>query len=507
MRTGPRPGPPSVPPTDPSATLRPSAALPRVAVVVCLGLAAGGVLTPGAVARAQTVDTDDFSAATFRPAPGPGNYFHLDGATIEPLELPYLGLVVDYANDPLVARCIETAEVGCTFVAGDQATLVRHMTQLHLLAAWAFDDTFQLAIDLPLTHVDGEAFPFTVGDVRNTDIPGGSSFGLGDVRLHMKLNLGGGPADGIAGAVVVFAAFPTGHATLGNRYAGDELPMAGAHLVGELLQGPVAVAVNLGGLLRRSAEVLEERASSGLTFGLGVRYRIVPIFEAVAELNGQTSFGGADDQIELRLGGRFAIGDVRLGTGFGVGLVDAAGVPDFRWLLSAEYIQRVDLDTDGDGVPDYRDPCPAVPEDVDGFQDEDGCPDEDDDGDGIPDDRDPCPQDAEDYDGFVDDDGCPDEDNDGDGVPDGYDSCPDVPEDLDGERDEDGCPDEDDDGDGVHGAQDLCPDEPEDTDGLADTDGCPEVDADGDGVPDDRDECPELPETRNGYRDRDGCPD
>ncbi|HJK97708.1 MAG TPA: thrombospondin type 3 repeat-containing protein [Polyangiaceae bacterium LLY-WYZ-14_1] len=458
-------------------------------------------------ALGQTIDTDDFSAATFRPAPGPSAYFMADGGEVEPLELPYVALILNYANDPLVIDCVEDTSIGCDDVAGDQAAVVRHMTQFHLMVGWAFNDVLQLSLDVPLTHVSGDAFPFTVDGTPNTDLRGGATFGLGDLRLHMKLDLGGGVADGLSGAVVVFAGFPTGHATLENRYVGDELPMAGAHLVGELLQGPVAVAVNLGGILRRSAEVLEAGVASGLTFALAGRYRIVPIFEALAELTGQTSFGAADDQIELRFGGRFILGDFRLGTGLGVGLADAPGVPDLRFLVSAEYLRRVPTDTDRDGVPDDRDPCPAVPEDQDGFQDEDGCPDEDDDGDGVPDVRDPCPRQAEDLDGVDDEDGCPDGDNDRDGVPDGYDSCPETPEDLDGDRDDDGCPDDDEDGDGIHGAADLCPDQPEDTDGLEDTDGCPDDDVDGDGVPDHLDECPEIPEPRIRRRDRDGCPD
>jgi hypothetical protein len=49
-------------------------------------------------------------------------------------------------------------------------------------------------------------------------------------------------------------------------------------------------------------------------------------------------------------------------------------------------------DHDADGIPNASDSCPTQPEDVDGFQDEDGCPD-DNDGDGIPDNADACPQD------------------------------------------------------------------------------------------------------------------
>ncbi|MBL0216197.1 MAG: hypothetical protein IPQ07_20225 [Myxococcales bacterium] len=47
-------------------------------------------------------------------------------------------------------------------------------------------------------------------------------------------------------------------------------------------------------------------------------------------------------------------------------------------------------DTDDDGVPDARDGCPTVPEDLDLHQDQDGCPELDDDRDGVPDATDRC---------------------------------------------------------------------------------------------------------------------
>jgi outer membrane protein OmpA-like peptidoglycan-associated protein len=65
-------------------------------------------------------------------------------------------------------------------------------------------------------------------------------------------------------------------------------------------------------------------------------------------------------------------------------------------------------DRDGDGIGDAVDKCPADPEDRDGFQDSDGCPDPDNDSDRIPDKDDKCPDDAEVYNGQEDGDGCPD---------------------------------------------------------------------------------------------------
>jgi OOP family OmpA-OmpF porin len=125
-------------------------------------------------------------------------------------------------------------------------------------------------------------------------------------------------------------------------------------------------------------------------------------------------------------------------------------------------------DRDGDGIPDNVDKCPDEPEDKDGFQDADGCPDPDNDQDGIPDKDDKCPNEPEDKDGFQDADGCPDPDNDGDGIADKIDKCPNDPEDKDGFQDEDGCPDPDNDQDGILDKDDKCPNEP----GVP-PDGCP----------------------------------
>jgi outer membrane protein OmpA-like peptidoglycan-associated protein len=133
-------------------------------------------------------------------------------------------------------------------------------------------------------------------------------------------------------------------------------------------------------------------------------------------------------------------------------------------------------DRDHDGILDDADACPDVPEDKDGFQDGDGCPDEDNDKDGILDKVDHCPDVPEDKDGFEDSDGCPDEDNDKDGIPDAADKCPDVAEDKDNFEDSDGCPEPDNDKDGIPDAQDLCPNEPETVNGYADADGCPDED-------------------------------
>ena len=223
------------------------------------------------------------------------------------------------------------------------------------------------------------------------------------------------------------------------------------------------------------------------------------------------------------------------------GVAHGIGEPASQFFLAVGYAPDI-RDSDGDGIPNTIDKCPFVPEDKDGFQDADGCPDDDNDGDRKPDITDKCPNEAEDLDGFEDDDGCPDLDNDKDGIPDLEDKCPNEPEDgvppfthdgcpgagrdADGDgildaddkcpleeedfdhfEDGDGCPDLDNDGDGIPDAIDKCPLCPEDKDGFQDEDGCPDLDNDNDGIPDVRDACPDVPETVNGFQDADGCPD
>ena len=164
-------------------------------------------------------------------------------------------------------------------------------------------------------------------------------------------------------------------------------------------------------------------------------------------------------------------------------------------------------DDDRDGIKNDIDRCPKDAEDLDGFEDSDGCPDTDNDKDGIDDVKDKCPGKAEDQDGFEDEDGCPDPDNDGDGIPDQQDQCPRQAEDFDGYEDRDGCIDEDNDKDGVADSLDKCPNDPEDVDKFEDDDGCPDIDNDKDGINDLKDKCPNEAETLNGLDDTDGCPD
>jgi OOP family OmpA-OmpF porin len=253
------------------------------------------------------------------------------------------------------------------------------------------------------------------------------------------------------------------------------------------------------------------------TLGLGLSIRALDALDIVAETYGTYLMDGDADEAQ-KLSQEF-IGGIKLFIEKNSFLMLGGGSRAFSTGFQAANVRLVlgfvfepsIGDRDGDGYKDDVDKCPDEPEDFDGFEDEDGCPDPDNDKDGILDIDDRCPDIPEDRDGDQDDDGCPegkkDGDRDGDGIPDSRDKCPDDPEDKDGFEDLDGCPDPDNDKDGIPDSSDQCPDDAEDRDNFEDADGCPDPDNDKDQIPDVKDKCPNDPETYNGFQDQDGCPD
>jgi outer membrane protein OmpA-like peptidoglycan-associated protein len=252
------------------------------------------------------------------------------------------------------------------------------------------------------------------------------------------------------------------------------------------------------------------------TLGVALSLRATDALDIVAESYGTYLMNDSDEKQKLS---QEIIGGVKLFIEKNSFLYLAGGsrafstgfeAADVRLVIGFVFEPSIG-DRDGDGYKDDVDQCPDEPEDFDGFEDEDGCPDPDNDQDGILDVDDRCPNIPEDRDGDQDEDGCPegkkDGDRDGDGIPDSRDKCPDVPEDRDGFEDQDGCPEDDNDKDGIPDSSDQCPDLAEDKDKFEDADGCPEPDNDKDQIPDVRDKCPNDPETYNGFQDQDGCPD
>jgi OOP family OmpA-OmpF porin len=115
---------------------------------------------------------------------------------------------------------------------------------------------------------------------------------------------------------------------------------------------------------------------------------------------------------EGRLAYRWVVSDYFVTAGVGTAFNQALGNPDLRVLAGFGFSPRKH-DQDADGIPDRSDKCVHLPEDRDGFQDEDGCADDDNDGDMIVDEDDRCPREAAEWGRDEDEDGCTDPDHPG----------------------------------------------------------------------------------------------
>lgn len=430
-----------------------------------------------------------------------------------------VGLHLNYARNPLVVR-----EDGERTAASLQNVLA---VQLH--------GAFHLLSFLEL----GFGIPFVAYQNGNDPLVDPiAAQALGDLEIQPRFRLLNQMRHGVSLSVTPGVTIPLGNEkALSGNGSFTFTPRASISHIFERAFVSGEVWFNM----RPEVEVLQY-ATVGNELGLRVAggLSVTDSTELVLEADGALAFattsrGVEGTPLELIGGVRHHLNEnVAIEFGVGVGVLSAPGVPDFRVVTGVNFgrglkrelikceriaadgtfesIVASGKDTDGDGIDDACDLCPNVAEDMNGYQDFDGCPDPDRDGDGVFDEFDECPDVAgvkpsgcpdSDGDGILDrDDECPNEpgvaptgcpDRDGDGILDRDDQCPDeagvAPH---------GCPDRD--GDGVLDADDFCPDK-----AGPKPHGCP--DSDGDGIPDHLDKCPNEKETINGFEDEDGCPD
>jgi outer membrane protein OmpA-like peptidoglycan-associated protein len=445
----------------------------------------------------------------FRPAMDSKGLFSVNGTDILGSKDISLGLVLDYGHNLLRT---------------EHDPLIEHSFQGTLQFSYGIANVVVVGVDMPIDLMSGNQTVDANGNPLYAGQWGPDKLayqGIGYLALHAKWRvLKVEHGFGLAAGVQLGQALSDAAANAGGEPSFFAWPMA---MVEKRFgtTGQFRVALNAGIRAHATSGTtlpLKEGTltdASLLTYGGGVSYRIIESLDLVAETYGTYSLASSTESA-LRPSNE-AVGGLKLFVernsylmlGGGARYTSGFEAADQRVLLGFVFEPSIG-DRDGDGIKDDVDKCPDDPEDFDGFQDQDGCPDPDNDNDGIPDIDDRCPNVPEDRDGDHDEDGCPeanDGDRDGDGIPDSRDKCPDEPEDRDGFQDQDGCPDPDNDKDGIPDKVDKCPNDPEDKDGFEDQDGCPDPDNDKDGIPDVKDKCPNDPETYNGFEDEDGCPD
>ncbi|MBO6934736.1 MAG: DUF4215 domain-containing protein [Deltaproteobacteria bacterium] len=445
----------------------------------------------GAHAQVGTLDR-------FRASETTNDDFHLS----RPSLLGHLKLSaqlhLDYGLRPLIWETV-AGDSG-----SDERSIVDHQLNGTLGVGFGLYDRVVIFAGLPIGLVMNGA---SDDEAAMLGLPGADGAGLGDVYLGGRVGIWGDDEDKAAIAGQLTLTFPTSG---DSSYRGDSFLTVHPELLAEVRPADdFRIVINVGALIRESNETMTNlQFGHELTYGLGAGYTVWRASDAprthldvVGQVYGSTAFELFGDRdgtaLEATVGGKFFHeSGVVAGIAAGPGLSRGFGSPDMRLVATVGWAMPEDevaepVDTDGDGIMDPDDRCVGEPEDVDTFEDTDGCPDVDNDGDGILDAADSCPLEPETVNDFEDADGCPDEvgDADGDGIVDTSDACPSDPEDADGHEDEDGCPDPDNDGDGVLDGADRCVNEP----GPVPNHGCPDADRDGDTVVDRLDNCPDEP--------------
>ncbi|MBZ0116605.1 MAG: OmpA family protein [Sandaracinaceae bacterium] len=445
-------------------------------------------------AAAQSV-----SLNRYRAAETPEDDFQLS----RPTDLGHLRvgvqLQLDYAFNPLVY------ETRLGDPSSERFAVIEHELTGTLGLSLGLWDRLVLFAGLPVVLAMQGADPATAAMART---PPADGPGLADMVLGARGRLLGEAGDVGALAVQATLGVPTGSYEAQTYRSEDHVTFTG-ELIGELRPVPdLRITMDVGLRVREEDAGQSANLAFGheLTYALGVGLSVWhdPMdrrthFDLSGQLFGDTALAHADRRegtaLEALIGARlFHASGLVAGVGGGLGLHRGFGSPDLRLVATVAWMTPPDAehgpgDRDGDGISDDADSCPDEPEDADGFQDEDGCPDADNDADGILDTADQCRDVAETANDWQDDDGCPDEvpDRDGDGLLDNADRCADAVEDVDGFQDDDGCPDPDNDEDGLLDNVDRCPNEA----GPAANRGCPDTDRDGDTVVDRLDNCPD----------------
>lgn len=359
---------------------------------------------------------------------------------------------------------------------GWEGELITSQLTLDLQGSYVLRRRLSIGVDLPLFLYNGSSISPQARQALNL---GGSvrNPALGDLTLITKYSWYESRDRDLRLGLALPLTLPTGSR---GSFVGEEFLTLSVLGVVDYRISDLLLALNFGVRIREDQTLASLNISDQILVSLAGEYPVwkqslFTFLEMSTYADTSRPFEAAgQSRWEGDLGARYlfgngfqAMGGLGTSTGAGYGSVGT------RLFLALTYAQALDLvDRDGDGLSNDLDPCPAEPEDPDGFQDDDGCPDLDNDGDGVPDELDICPMEA----GVNTNQGCPDiSDSDGDGVEDELDPCPKQAEDRDGYEDDDGCPDPDNDGDGFADGVDRCPLEPENRNGLQDDDGCPDA--------------------------------
>jgi OmpA-OmpF porin, OOP family len=377
---------------------------PRRARRLAIRVGLVSALASAQTAVAQTRPSVD--VRTWRPPVDPEASVVLEPAvTGGPLRWN-VGTWLIYAQDPVTART-PTNQVA--------SRPLEHQLAADLTLGLGLGERAAVGLDLPVFLWQDGTSPLPPSIVSGGEVP---TVGIGDVSVYGKVTALSNDRQGLhAGfglAAIAAASLPTGDRA---SFMGEGAVTVSCRVLAEYALGVAAARASVGYTLRTEQRVWPYPGTNASVFGNGLPWAIGVVLKPKAlwpsvdsddrqlwELAAHgllpagpvAPFGSGASLLSpalLAFDDRISLGhsrDAYVIVGGDLGLDTAIGVPTGRLLLSVGWAPR-NHDRDADGVPDDVDQCPDLPEDRDGIQDDDGCPEDDADGDGIADEEDACP--------------------------------------------------------------------------------------------------------------------
>lgn len=361
-------------------------------VLARVALACGPLLSflllEESTARAQECENPLISSCvnseSYWPHAGPQRFAALGSAETLAARQIGFGLVTSYLSRPVV---ISGPSPGG---AGTDQFAIDNQVNANFLFAYGATDRLQLDLGLPITLVQTGAgtSPLTGGrPIRDTavrDLRFGFAYALlpRDRIDPQKAADEGGPGKGFAVASRLTLSAPIGDNT---DFAGERTMVFAPSIAADYRLWRMFFGADVGGRIRPVTEFAGARIGTQLTTAIGAGYDILPSDVLSVFLEGRAYVNFAEQhttqlsalgQIKSEPNGEMIIpaewtlgvrsqpflgGDVSFFGGGGGPLPltpSPITVPRFRFLLGVTYAPT-NRDTDGDGVPDRIDRCPA----------------------------------------------------------------------------------------------------------------------------------------------------
>jgi outer membrane protein OmpA-like peptidoglycan-associated protein len=294
------------------------------------------------------------------------------------------GLNLDYSHAPLVLRDV-------AFIK--HSDLVEHQFSSSINAAMGFRDVVQLDLALPISVATGQGL----------NLDGTPSAGLQDMTAGVRLRLTDSKAP-LRTALSLKGTMPTSLLSFnGMPTFGEVFPTLTPGVLLTAGNELASVTLNTGYTIRIPKNVADLQMGHTVNAAVGGQLCLLKdslwlVGDVGTSLSAQGLFTNRLFMpVEATLGFKGKHGPFYGMVAAGSGLLPDVGTPDVRVLASlglnfdfatkqkARTTSKLvtehnplppPLDSDGDGILDQDDKCPNDPEDFDGFEDSDGCPEQ-----------------------------------------------------------------------------------------------------------------------------------